>query len=404
MARVKHTVSNLALEAKLDLDEALVLLWDEGIDQVESPTDTIPKKKVNLARRALGIATKKDFTSPEYWQKIFQTDTNGLREILTSLNIVMRPSVRRMPKGSIAKLKAESRRRGNIADVSEKEVTPDAVQIPKPLKWEIIGHQRELRMLKLEEVSAIHNALVVDFQEADDPISPAGIKSEDLLASALYRPSTSLENEIKYPTTEMAGAALMHSIVLNHPFHNGNKRTALVSLLVFLDENGLLLTCKENDLFRLVIKVAQHRLVGETNVSDLADREALEIARWINSNSRLVERGDRRVQWRKLKKILIDYNCYFSIATGVGNRINISRNVPEKGLFGRKKTRTLRTQVFYSTNGREADKNTLGKIRHDLHLDNLNGIDARAFYGPQAHTPDHFITLYRKTLRRLSKL
>lgn len=37
----------------------------------------------------------------------------------------------------------------------------------------------------------------------------------------------------------MAAAALLHSVVLNHPFFNGHMRTALVAMLVYLDENGV---------------------------------------------------------------------------------------------------------------------------------------------------------------------
>jgi death-on-curing family protein len=41
-----------------------------------------------------------------------------------------------------------------------------------------------------------------------------------------------------YPTTFNKTAALFHSLINNHPFHNGNKRVALVSAQVFLDQEG----------------------------------------------------------------------------------------------------------------------------------------------------------------------
>src|SRR5258708_1626270 len=74
-------------------------------------------------------------------------------------------------------------------------------------------------------VLVIHNQLVRDFAESGDPIDPPGIRDRgELLESALSRPQTSIGTTLKYPTIEMAAAALLHALVHNHPFHNGNKR------------------------------------------------------------------------------------------------------------------------------------------------------------------------------------
>ncbi len=90
---------------------------------------------------------------------------------------------------------------------------------------------------------AIHNALVLDFLHQENPIDPPGPRNDDIIASAVFRQHTSIGDVLKYPSVELSAAALLHSLVNNHPFHNGNKRTALVSMLVLLDENELMLTC-----------------------------------------------------------------------------------------------------------------------------------------------------------------
>ena len=96
----------------------------------------------------------------------------------------------------------------------------------------------------------------------------------------------------------MATAAREMSLIIHgkiigdDPFPNGNKRTALVAMLVFLDENGIQLTADEDDLFRFVLLVAQHRLVPR-GADDLADREVMEITRWIKRQSRRSEHGER---------------------------------------------------------------------------------------------------------------
>lgn len=277
-----------------------------------------------------------------------------------------------------------------------------------PLVWNAVGHQANIQHLTYEQVEKIHYSLVADFDGTNDPLSPAGVKSKALLESALCRPRTSNGGALKYSTIEMAAAALLHSLVHNHPFHNGNKRTALVSTLVFLDENQIALTCDQDALFKLVLQLAQHALVdGPRN--DLVDRETMALALWIKANSRWMEQGDRTIPWRRLSRILSAYNCTFDHPSGVGNRINITRNVTKtksRLFFGRSRTETvlLRTQTAYAGDGVDVQKSTIRKIRRDLQLDDDNGVDGRAFYDNEPMSPGDFIIRYRKTLRRLARL
>jgi death on curing protein len=88
------------------------------------------------------------------------------------------------------------------------------------------------------QVKQVHNELVAVFAQDKDPISPSGVRSDDLLASACQRPNVALGSTEKYTTVFTKAAALFHSLTKNHPFHNGNKRTALVALLSMLQRNG----------------------------------------------------------------------------------------------------------------------------------------------------------------------
>jgi len=200
----------------------------------------------------------------------------------------------------------------------------------------------------------------------------------------------------------MAAAALVHSLVQNHPFHNGNKRTALVALLAFLDKNDLLVMCDEDALYVQVLKIAKHNLIDQNNVPDLSDREVLVIAEWIHENSRGIEKGDHPLQWRRLKRILGEFQCECTVASG--NRIDIVREVKRSRRWLKSKKETLYTQVAYADDGRDADRSTVSKIREDLKLDEPNGVDSAAFYQRAPYCADDFIVKYRKTLRRLAKL
>ena len=249
-----------------------------------------------------------------------------------------------------------------------------------------------------------HDQLVADFKNTPDPLDPPGVRSVQLLESAVSRPATAIGEHRKYPSIEMATAALVHSLVHDHPFHNGNKRTALVAMLVALDANGLMLTCSEDALFRLVLLLAQHGLVHGPR-AELPDREVLAVAEWLlEARVRRVVKGDRPVAWRRLKRILAQYGCEFENPTA-GNRINILRNVERPGgLLRAKKTETLRTQTACAGDGTEAARNTVNKIRRDLELDEEKGIDSATFYESQEWSRSEFIHKYRRTLRRLAKL
>lgn len=333
--------------------------------------------------------------------KLLDLDHEDFADLLQRLDIPFGKESQTLPPKGISRLKSEARRCGlnPITGVTDRAPVPPKSRATRVFKWRTPGHRRGLRWLSEEEVQAIHFELVADFSATDDPIEPAGVRSESLLGSAVFRPMTSLGETFKYPTVETAAAALLHSITQDHPFHNGNKRTALVSMLVFLDENGMFPDFNQDQAFKLVLQVAQHRIVGFQG-GEIADREVLAIADWLCDHCRPIEKGNRPITFRKLRQILSGYNCQSDVTSG--SRMNISRSLRVGPKFLRR-VKTLRTQVSYSDEGRDVAKNTVKKIRRDLHLDDQHGIDSRRFYGKDSISTVDFITRYRKTLHRLAK-
>jgi death-on-curing family protein len=394
------TLAELALEAEMDLDEALVTLWDAGLTELNGPRDPIPASKRKVAERALGLASRGQLTDPAYWRPIVEQAGQSFDEVLVSLDIRLSPSARRLPKGAVRRLRRFVTARALPVPIDD-EVEPPPAGVR--LEWRTVGREVDVRHLSAREIAGIHTCLEEDFADSDDPIAPPGIRDQNLLDSAANRPMTSLGNVSKYPSAEMAAAALLHSVALNHAFFNGNKRTALVALLVSLDENGLQLTCGEDELFRLVLHVTQHRIV-DRRLNDLPDREVLATADWIKERSRRVEHGERVMKWIRFRRILSAYGCWTEFRGGVGNRINIYRDVVEPRRFGRSRTRHLSTQVRYNSEGSEVGRDAMRKIRADLELDDEHGIDSQSFYSMEVRPAMDFIVSYRKTLRRLAKL
>ncbi len=118
-----------------------------------------------------------------------------------------------------------------------------------------------IETLSIEDVLQIHEFLVEDFAESGDPISPPGTRSLDLLASAVFRQDTSIGNTLKYPDPIGNAATLAYGLCNDRPFYNGNKRTALVAMLVHLDKNRLaLFETSQQDLYEMILGVADHTL------------------------------------------------------------------------------------------------------------------------------------------------
>ncbi|MCX4772274.1 Toxin Doc [Streptomyces sp. ADI92-24] len=82
------------------------------------------------------------------------------------------------------------------------------------------------------------------------------VRDAGLLESAAHRPSAAMFGEEAYPDVVDKAAALLQSLAINHPFFDGNKRTAWLSCMTFLAMNGVDLRPDIDAAERLVIAVA----------------------------------------------------------------------------------------------------------------------------------------------------
>lgn len=125
-----------------------------------------------------------------------------------------------------------------------------------------------MKYLTVEEVIVIHDRYVKQFGG-----SP-GIRDQDLLESAVFRCQAGFGGEELYKTSFDKAAALFHGILFNHPFVDGNKRTALFSASRFLYINGreLNMTNKEAESFPIFVEETRPQ------ISDISS--------WLHSHSR----------------------------------------------------------------------------------------------------------------------
>jgi death-on-curing protein len=85
---------------------------------------------------------------------------------------------------------------------------------------------------------------------------PVVVRDLGLLDSAIHRPSASLFGQEAYPDIFTKAAALLHSLLSNHPLVDGNKRLAWLATYVFCGRNGILLDPADDDAYELVISIA----------------------------------------------------------------------------------------------------------------------------------------------------
>jgi len=93
-------------------------------------------------------------------------------------------------------------------------------------------------MLGAQYVVYIHDELITQVWANAGEMSAKGCRDLNLLESAVSRPFHSVFGADAYPTIFEKSVALFHSLISNHPFHDGNKRTAVTAFYAFLLANG----------------------------------------------------------------------------------------------------------------------------------------------------------------------
>lgn len=122
--------------------------------------------------------------------------------------------------------------------------------------------ERAVHYLTASDVVAINEAIT----------GGAGIRELRLLDSALRRPALVLFGEAQFPSLVEKAAAYMHSLAYHHLFYDGNKRTAVRAVELFLSRNGmrLIYTPAADDAY--VLEIAQGVHDVERIAAWLADR------------------------------------------------------------------------------------------------------------------------------------
>ena len=119
----------------------------------------------------------------------------------------------------------------------------------------------------IQDICELHTQLEEAF------ILSSGIRDKSLLASAVNAPFQTFMGNDLYPSIYDKAAQLCYGIANNHPFTDGNKRTALHSMYVYLIINGYDITATQQDVENLIINVAAGRMNNT------------ELSKWLQENT-----------------------------------------------------------------------------------------------------------------------
>lgn len=114
-----------------------------------------------------------------------------------------------------------------------------------------------MRYLTVDEVLALHGRII------ETSGGRAGLRYPAGLESAIAQPKTTFEGVDLYPTLVSKAGALGYSLIMNHPFVDGNKRVGHAAMEVMLVLNGRQLSANVDEQERIVLAVASGAMSRE---------------------------------------------------------------------------------------------------------------------------------------------
>ncbi|SFH54826.1 type II toxin-antitoxin system death-on-curing family toxin [Pisciglobus halotolerans] len=129
-----------------------------------------------------------------------------------------------------------------------------------------------MNYLTIEEIIAMNYALIKRYS----PREMIGVKDKSALEMTIAQPKQNVFDKELYPTVYDKAYILYFNLIKKHCFHNANKRTAVLALLVFLKRNGIELIVDKEELEEMTVAIA----------IDVVSKD--EISAWIQSYAKKV--------------------------------------------------------------------------------------------------------------------
>jgi len=263
-------------------------------------------------------------------------------------------------------------------------------------------------VLRVADVLRAHFLIAGEFYNQKEGLGGLGPHSVDLLFSAVHRQHTRYGSAEKWKSDLERCATIIFGIVKDHPFHDANKRTALLSALYHLEKIHRCPAAQQRDFENLFVDVADDALGKYPPFAHFhkqfgPDAEVYFIADFLRANTRPIDTSVRSITYRDLNTILTRYG--YSLENPNKNHIDVVRWDTEQPLFGfigktRRVPRTLGNVGFPGWKS-QVSRGDLKAIRLRTRTDGKHGIDAASFFKGIDSMPV-LIQSYWGPLRRLA--
>jgi death on curing protein len=122
-------------------------------------------------------------------------------------------------------------------------------------------------MISIADILEVHQFSINNYGGAE------GVRDIGGLKSAIARPFQTFAGNYLYKTIFERAAALGESLIINHPFLDGNKRTGFIAMVAFVEEEGNFLIASNEQAYNFTIKISTEEIKFE------------QIVEWLKSNT-----------------------------------------------------------------------------------------------------------------------
>lgn len=229
--------------------------------------------------------------------------------------------------------------------------------------------------LNVADVLKVHFLIVDMFYGKREGLGGIGPKDLGLLESAVSRQYVSYGDHTKWERSEDKAATLMFGIIMNHAFHDANKRTAFLATLYLLRSNGLVIQVTETQFENFTVSIADGSFKKTEkyirSFSDQEDGEIKYISHMLKKMTRQFDKKDYTITYRELDRILHRFDI--GLYNPLDNYIDVCR-VSD----GRSTERLCR--IGFPGWTRQVLRQNLKYLRKETGLDALSGVDSEAFF------------------------
>jgi len=245
----------------------------------------------------------------------------------------------------------------------------------------------------LQDVIDAHFLIADRFYNLGRGIFGCGPKELGLLHSALARQFVSFAGQSKWKTDLDVCASLVFGLVMNHPFHDANKRTAFLILLLFLKKIHRVPKISKDEFENFLVAIADKSLMRGRKYQelllrhDVEDAEIKMISEFLQRNTRKKDNSRKAITYRELDGIMRRHG--FRMINPSGNRISIVKKVRERNIFFQllEREKTIGT-IKFPAMSKQVPPGELERVRQLAGLTEESGYDLAAFYGEQESLKD----------------